>query len=380
VWLCPYGFFGDKLESAYYVSLLFGVLMIPLTYLLANLIYNQRVALFSALLVWLDPVQIMCSQKVWMETTLSFFIIFAIYLFIFGLQKHNENYFILSGIVSGLATLTKYPGFLAIGTIIMYSVLYERQLFRSRKFIIGLLMPMVFMFPWVVWNYKTYGINFLQIQHRLHDDSIFFHDLVATTMLAVSIILIYMVVLRASRVFRTKLTTWKPPRLILMWIRVGLLAIFIMIFWENIRRSLQIDFIPFTTWKSGVLAKEPMTFYIGRLLEYSFIYCFSFLSLFVYRERIKTESKIIVLGALVILAFYVTWGNYQSRYILAAIPFLLILGVEFLIWIFDWISQNEYIVARLFVKSLMMLAIVFILYKAHYVNTLLSFTNNYCYF
>ena len=63
--------FGETWLAAEYVSLLFGVFMIPLVYLLGISIFGHRVAILATILLWLDPISIICTQKVWMDTTMD---------------------------------------------------------------------------------------------------------------------------------------------------------------------------------------------------------------------------------------------------------------------------------------------------------------------
>jgi dolichyl-phosphate-mannose--protein O-mannosyl transferase len=82
--------FGKGMIFAEYVSLLMSVLMIPLIYLLGTLVYDRRVGILSAFFLWIDPGNIICSQKIWMDTTIAFFTLLAAVLFIGGL-KHNRD-------------------------------------------------------------------------------------------------------------------------------------------------------------------------------------------------------------------------------------------------------------------------------------------------
>ena len=124
-----------------------------LTYLLGAAVYNERIGILAAILIWIDPVTIICSQKVWLGTTLAFFSVLAVYLFICGLKYHNENFFLLSGIAVGLALNTKYTGILVIFAIVFYVLFYHRALFKSKKFLLSLALPFVLLLPWVFWNF-----------------------------------------------------------------------------------------------------------------------------------------------------------------------------------------------------------------------------------
>ena len=88
--------------------------------------------MLTTFFLWADPVSIICSQKVWMESVLSFFTILSIYLFAYAVQRHKDIYFLFAGISAGLAALTKYPGFLALIIILSYALGYERRLLKIK--------------------------------------------------------------------------------------------------------------------------------------------------------------------------------------------------------------------------------------------------------
>lgn len=45
-------------------------------------------------------------------------------------------------------------------------------------------------------------------------------------------------------------------------------------------------------------------------------------------------------SSLWILAAFILLGNYQSRYILPAVPFLMILSARFQVWVYDVLSRE----------------------------------------
>ena len=141
------GLFGKTLLAAGYVSLLLAALMIPLIYLLGTLIANRTIGLFAAFFLWLDPINIICSQKVWMDTTIAFFTLLAVLFFVCALKKERNFYFILSGIAVACAANTKLTGILIAGTMILFVLLYRRDLFRNRTFLLSLLLPFVLLIP-----------------------------------------------------------------------------------------------------------------------------------------------------------------------------------------------------------------------------------------
>ena len=149
--------FGDRPLSGVYVAAGFGVLLILLGYLLGRLFFNESVGMWAAFVLWLDPVNIICSQRVWMETTLSFWMLLGLLLFGAAVKYARGNYFIYSGVAVGLAGLTKYPGLLMTLVFVLYGLVERDVCFRNRKFWLGLALPFLLLLPWFYWNGMVYG-------------------------------------------------------------------------------------------------------------------------------------------------------------------------------------------------------------------------------
>lgn len=63
----------------------------------------------AAILYAMDPVSA-CSQKIWPDTSLAFFMVLSVYLFLLAKKNNNAIVYILSGIAGGIAVNIKYPG------------------------------------------------------------------------------------------------------------------------------------------------------------------------------------------------------------------------------------------------------------------------------
>jgi len=131
---------------------------------------------------------------------------------------------------------------------------------------------------------------------------------------------------------------------------------------------------------------EPWYFYLKRMLEFSPVYSMSFFSLLILIFKNKNDL-FLVWCSFVILLFYILWGNFQSRYILSVIPFLIILSARSLMWAYDTISLKEKSLApgafRIQLSILKFLVIAVALYftiKAARVDMILGFHNNFAYF
>ena len=130
---------------------------------------------------------------------------------------------------------------------------------------------------------------------------------------------------------------------------------------EEIWHSLQLTYIPTHSWQQGVFGGGPAAFYFGRLLEFSPLYIFSFLALLCYQPQEDNMMAVLRLSAAVILLFFIAWGNYQSRYILSCIPFLILLAVDFLAKIF-----NSHHRLSLLIKACLLVLIIFSLVRTSY--------------
>jgi 4-amino-4-deoxy-L-arabinose transferase-like glycosyltransferase len=162
-----YKLFSVSNLAAVSVSILFGSLMVLAVFFLGKALYDDRAGLLAAFFLCIDPVHWVCSERIWMETTMSFFILMAILLFVLG---QTRKYFLpFSGISIGLAMLTKYPGVLPLFIIVSFVVLMERSLLKQKGFGMLCFLPFLVFSPWVIWNWKVYG--------NLHDAVISAHAL-----------------------------------------------------------------------------------------------------------------------------------------------------------------------------------------------------------
>ena len=370
--------FDNKSTSAIYVPLLFGSLLILVTYLLGSTVFNNRIGLLSAVLAWMDPVTIICSQKIWMETTLAFFMVLAVYIFVLGLKYNRDSLFILSGFVSGLATSVKYPGVLATGAILIYVFAYRVDLLRNKKFIFSLFMPFIILLPWVYLNYRVYGAAFLTTNVLVHFSPEWFaqnwRKIALFTVAAAGAGMMFRILVRKSWNKGLKPLPPSSSFQLLPWLSI----IFLILLSKYIIHGLQFTFLPKTSWYHGGFGGESPIFYLGRLIEFSLIYFFAFSAFFTDRDS-EDEGAVIRLGALIILLFFILWGNYQSRYILPAIPFLLILASEQIHSLAERIERYP-TRQRLIMKILLICTLAFICVKTFYINFNLSYPNDQCYF
>ncbi len=98
------------------VSILSGTAVIIPMYLLIKKILNEKIALLACFFVALHPYIVRVSADVISDSLYLFLFISSIYFSFVALQKNSKNRFFLSGILIGLAYLTRPEG---IGTILI---------------------------------------------------------------------------------------------------------------------------------------------------------------------------------------------------------------------------------------------------------------------
>ena len=374
---------GMRPLSAAYVPIFFGVMLIPLTYFLGVLFFDRLTGLLAALVVFFDPVLTMTSQKIWPDTTMAFFMVLGFYLFARALKTGRDYLFSFSGLALGAAIMTKYPGGLVMAGIVFYAVLYERHLFKNRSFILGIfVIPFLTSIPWMVWNYLVYGLGGLSRHAELRNlfEKVLTPGIGLLVLLAGVVFYLWHRHLRKSAERKVGRQAFPiSARFRRDWALVIVLFFGILLS-QHLVRSLQFDYVPLGTWYTGYFNTEPAYFYFGRLIEYSFLYALAFYYLFTSQPMEEKTIAPLRLIALLILIFFTAWGGFQSRYVLPAIPVLILLGVHAWLKFFEYFSRlpsrNVSWVGRVALLALF----VFIVARTLHINDVLSYSNDMCYF
>jgi len=374
--------FGENYAAAAYVAVFFGVLLIPLGYLLGQLLGGVWVGILAALLLWLDPVSVICSQKIWLDTMMTFFMGAAIYCYLAALKYKQYDLLVLSGLMTGFAALTKYPGIIVMPLVYAISAIRFRFLLKSWKFYVSLVIPLVMLLPWFYWNYQVYGSHFLQTQSGLHN----FLPQYSRTIL-ISGLVMFILALPWLSTWAAKWTTaprlnqlgWSDQKMPML--KVATASALLAALWQPLLRGLSLTSFPSSSWETGLFSSENCLFYLGRVLEFSPVYFFAYLSYFSFRRNRGDNTTVVLkVAALTILIFFSMWGSYQSRYILPAIPFLLVLASHEWVNLFKQAAECQSFQKRIAAQAALVLVLSFALYKMFLVDQVMGFPNDLCYF
>lgn len=366
--------FGFSEMSAFYVPAAFSLLMIPLVYFLGALVFNRMVGFLSAIVMSLDPMSIVCSQKVWMESLIAFFTVFSIYAFVKALKTGTPRLFISSGILSGLGALTKYTGGISTMIFVVYAFLFDRKLFKDKYFLISLVIPVLMLIPWLLWNISVYGFEFFTMQVNLHSDK--YHSVKFLRNIVLYIIFGF-ALFRLIKKIKEDITS---PANFSKNARIVTGCMLAVLIWPAILKSFIVIHLPLTSWAGATFYGSSHTFYLERLLQFSLVSFFALLAYFIPKKNISNEERLLRLAIVIILLFFTIWSAFQSRYIVAANPLVILIGVNFLYELFQKTSTIKALLPRVLARSFIFILAYMILVKLIYINHFISYPNNFCYF
>lgn len=157
-----YSIFNISQLTSRSVALLFGAFSIILMYLFVKEFYGKKAGMFAAVLLAVSPFHIKNTISE-MDVAVMFFIIFSLYTFGKGLKNENKKMLIFSGILLGLAILTKVYSLLFIPVMITYALsenwkkkgkIFDKKYLQLLLIVLG--VAFIFAIPSLTHNYLLY--------------------------------------------------------------------------------------------------------------------------------------------------------------------------------------------------------------------------------
>jgi len=120
---------GAGLETLRWVSVIMGSLAVVAGFYLAKSLYGSIAGVISALVIAVNPFQILYSKQAYIEATVTALILFALLLFWEGVIK-NRNLRVagLGGVVFGLALDAKYITLVMTVAMFVFLMLYKNRI------------------------------------------------------------------------------------------------------------------------------------------------------------------------------------------------------------------------------------------------------------
>ncbi len=373
--------FGPSALGAAFFPLMAGVGLIVLAYLLGSAVGGRAVGLVAAGLMFIDPVTIMSSQKVWMDAPLAFFMVLTAFCYWKAIEGHRHDLFFLwGGVAAGAAFMIKFPGLLSLFVVVFFMLFRYPHVFRNKYFWASLALPLLMAVPWALWNYYVYGFEFFYNQLAVHGSThVFSLSFLVLLAIGAGMLVLLWNVIRRPDLMLERSDDLLSSKLFLVIKAVGFAWAFVFIM-GHIGRSLNFFEVPFVTWRQMAFSGEPRWFYLRRLLEYSLLYGFAYLAFFDPFSRWKEELLFLKINAFLVIVLLTAWGNFQCRYILPALPFLITLAAYYICKLLRQLAKIEYVFLRLSLQSLLLILIVLAVSKTMLINYEVSYTNFMCYF
>jgi 4-amino-4-deoxy-L-arabinose transferase-like glycosyltransferase len=160
--------FGVSGYAAVFFTALFGMAIVYMTYALClHLFKSHWIAFFSAFVLIFPGMFVDSSRRGMVDITLAFCVTGAMFFFVKGWD--NKRYYLLFGLMSAFAILTKsvLGGFpLAIAVVTFAWAGRWRELF-SAHFIMAVVLALLLGFSWHLVSWFTYGNVFLETHFGL---------------------------------------------------------------------------------------------------------------------------------------------------------------------------------------------------------------------
>ena len=263
-------FFGDDQRSSRYVPLFFRMCTILLVFYLARYLLGPPWGVVAAIFMAIEPVSMFCSQKVWMEIPLNFFIYLGIY-FLFT-DEGEKSGLVLSAVAFAFALWCKYVAFLAMIPVYMFVVFY-RQIDNRKDELIYLAAPFVLCIPWFIWNVTVFGGGIFSKTVEIHSSGTGFapSGFVVTALMTIAFgLLAVVLVVFASRFFpenRTvrgimaKISEWSPRLEKTVFFGLALLVLVVTaLSYMNVLRMMYYRYIPMISSEPHGYNSEPAYF------------------------------------------------------------------------------------------------------------------------
>jgi len=365
-----FGFQGVK--NINYFSFYIALLLPVVVFFMAKRLYEKRIALLSFFFLLITPVYWLCSSRIWMDCSLALFVSLSLLFFILGWKR--DKYYVLSGVFLGFAMLTKYPGALVVPILLIFSAMYKPELLRDKRFYLIFLIGFFIFIPWIIWNIKVYGSFWANLSLHGRWSSIS-KPFLKPTYIFFSAGLLIIIWFAAFKGYIAQITQRIQSKNLL---NIGIISLFLIFIFSlpNVRQGIVHSFLlnklpPVSNYFPNIFARESWSFYLGQLLKMSPLFIFSYLALFFLTSR-SVEDKLLLISVFVILGFYIRWGNYQSRYILSALPSLAILGARNFFYLWDALAHIKTLLWRRLSRGLLITLLIHFVLKTIIVDIRLS--------
>lgn len=145
-----------------------------LLYALAKRMYDEKTAIYTFYIFISSLIVIVASTLITPDIPLMFFTTLLLYSGYIYLFEDKKNYALLVGFSAGAMLLSKYTGILIIFTLVVFVLLYRRDVLKDKYLYYAILVALLVFSPVLYWNYINDFISFkFQLSHGLAEEKVF---------------------------------------------------------------------------------------------------------------------------------------------------------------------------------------------------------------
>ncbi len=139
-----------------------GALSVCLVYILGRKLFNEKVALYSAIFFLLIPLHVFYSAKILTGVFFTFFVLLTFLSFWKGYEEKNKNHKLLFGFFLALALLARYTALWIIPVFLIYLLIRDKSLKFLKDKYLWYSMGIFFLtlIPWFIYGFIEYGSIF----------------------------------------------------------------------------------------------------------------------------------------------------------------------------------------------------------------------------
>jgi len=159
--LMPLYLFNLDFLVIFFIAII-GALSVCLVYLLGKKLFNEKVALYSAILFLLIPLHIIYSAKILTGVLFTFFVLLTFFSFWKGYEENNKKHKVLFGVFLALALLSRYTALWIMPIFLLYFLARDKSLkFLKDKYLwYSILAFFGTLIPWFIYGIFEYSNPF----------------------------------------------------------------------------------------------------------------------------------------------------------------------------------------------------------------------------
>lgn len=158
------GVAGAELAGFYlwgrFTTVLLGTMTVALTYWVGRKVFNKKVGLLGALFLAISWEHVQYSQYITADVPVAFFALATFLFALLILEKGDAKYYVLGGLMAGLATATKYQAVLVFSCVffagLMRLLAGKREYWRILYSVVALAGGFLMAMPYAVIELSTF--------------------------------------------------------------------------------------------------------------------------------------------------------------------------------------------------------------------------------